>query len=380
MDQSYKALPEHTHWLSFRLSEPTAPGACLRLSWPTAKRPREWGWGPCLRLSWPQARLSGPRAKRPEPWLRRGTPCRDPQGRRTRSVAPDALLRASGSFALRLGRVRCEVRVVLLRVQAYVHVRPEAYRAQAGYALKPPHDTPVEKDSAHDAASAYAMTYRLREYGAGDFSPAPYPLLRGLARRSGRPLRSGTLVALLLRSGVRFRVALLEESKRIACLLLREYPRASLCGSRTRVRLAQMRADDLTRNAQRSSEILGPVRLCVCHCNHLLSFTRCRYSVARDTLRAQGQYVTLAFGLGVRTFVRVRSVCIGATRAYALHRYAIASRSVRRCIGNAYATTPPMRPPHCPRDDSVAARAERSELAANFSAKSTNLRMRAVTT
>jgi len=275
MDQSYKALPEHTHASGCRSLR-------LRLSEPTA-----------------EPHLS---AIRPEP---NHTP-----------VAQAVAATPSGCRGRELkGRSR------------------------------PALATTDPVGSAGAAYRAYRALSRRRtvpEGVAGGISPPRSRLLRRLVRLHSR-LRS-TLGALLLRRCIRLGVLLLEVRERIARLLLRQNPRATLRRSRTRIRPAKMRTHDLARNAQRSSEILRPVRLCVCHINHLLS-VRCLHAkrITRDTRVAivRGE---LYLWVGVRTFVRLcyatRSFCYATIRS----RYGCTRQRLTWLIVVPH-NDPPLRPP-----------------------------------
>jgi len=160
------------------------------------------------------------------------------------------------------------------------------------------------------------------------------PLLRGGGRLGSRCLRR-TLSALLLRCGVRFGVPLLEVRERIARLLRGQHPSRTLCGGRTRVRLAKVRAYDLPADTERSSKILRAERLDRSHCNHLLPVAR-----IRRTRRHRGvERRTRPIGRVTRS---VR--CFGGDRC-AVHGYSVTQRTQRTQVVTAY-TRPKVRRTH----------------------------------
>src|SRR5215471_10035090 len=209
------------------------------------------------------------------------------------------------------------------------------------------------------------------------YSGRAFPLLRGGGRR-GRHLRRALRGALLLRLRVRFGIPLLEVRERIARLLRGQYPRRTLRGGRTRVRLAQVRAYDLAANAKRSGEFLRAKSLSRSHCSHLLSVARAHRTRIPRGIEASVPILMRTIH-GRRAVKRTRVGCgIGgngcavhanslAVRTYATQAYA---HSLDQSLGT-YATTrtyatpryvrtyalpmyPPCRPPACARATFVA--------------------------
>jgi hypothetical protein len=351
MDLSYKAGTEHT----LRLSEPkaqavTAHGCASTFSYKAA--PNHTPVAQAVKAaelkghSWPQATLRAD----PTPQGGAVSRCYANQGS-TRGVAT---LPAYVSLPV--------VTLVSRATFPYQAIQdtPHAYHH---WCIQPMSSTMMSSSSSIDTrrSANHVPAEKIRERVS---LPSPVPLLRGLRRSR---LRSTLRRGLLLRLCVRLGVLLLEVRKRIACLLRVQNPRATLRACRTRIRPAKVSAYDLARNAQRSSKILGPVRFRVRHINHLLSFTRLRTGYAR--------YARIAMGIsrGYATYHRDTLM----RYAYAVRRYAayVSPTYVRLCITYAYTythSTPPYRPPRLPARIPRGGRAERSGLAENFFAKSTN--------
>src|SRR5215471_19060690 len=155
------------------------------------------------------------------------------------------------------------------------------------------------------------------------YSGRAFPLLRGGGRR-GRHLRRALRGALLLRLRVRFGIPLLEVRERIARLLRGQYPRRTLRGGRTRVRLAKVRAYDLAANAERSSKFLRAERLDRSHCNHLTFGVRVhRTRIPRGISTAVLSLMRTIHGR--RAVKRTRVGCgIGGAGCGGLHAYRVA--------------------------------------------------------
>jgi len=291
MARSYKALPEHTHETQAVTADP--PGdARLRLSEPVARptlsaiRPRG---NTHPRLSGPQAELIGQSGQLGRAIRDSATTPRF-RGIVARSVRDGTLPLLRGS--VHGYGVRADVALIRVRHHFTVTVAVEV-RAVRTHVVKQEQVrcvvvvlVPVVIDD-YGYDPCHSVDWRTLDVPAGyggDFSPPHHPLLRGRFRlRCGYALDRGTLCALLLRCGVRFRVTLLEVRNRFGHHLLRHNPRAALGRSRARVRLAKMRAKHLAGDSERSSYILRPVRLRVCHITHLLSFTRLNTEYHRVT-------------------------------------------------------------------------------------------------
>src|SRR5215471_7229250 len=230
-----------------------------------------------------------------------------------------------------------------------------------------------------EACAAYA---RVRAGSGAQRTPrtgrAALRPLRRFGRRGCR-LRRALRGALFLRLRVRFGVPLFEVRERIARLLRGEYPRRTLRGGRTRVRLAKVRTNDLAANPKRSGKLLGPERLSRSQCNHLPPGTHVRRTrLARASriavlglaLDGSGAQRACAYAKvesigGVRCGVHGYRVPYAAYAAYDPKVQSYARPKARRTHVRAYARSPrrclcervfdpPCRPPACARRDFVA--------------------------
>ena len=213
-----------------------------------------------------------------------------------------------------------------------------------------------------EACAAYA---RVRAGSGAQRTPrtgrAALRPLRRFGRRGCR-LRRALRGALFLRLRVRFGVPLFEVRERIARLLRGEYPRRTLRGGRTRVRLAKVRTNDLAANPKRSGKLLGPERLSRSQCNHLPPGThvrRTRLACAGGSsvlTRVVGGCGCAAHGYRVPYAAyaaydpKVQSYARPKARRTHVRAYA---RSPRRCLCERV-FDPPCRPPACARRDFVA--------------------------
>ena len=348
MDSSYKAVTSHTLW--FRLSRPAARAAQAVTA--------SGCHGPELKGRWPHHTA--------------------PRRPRLATGATRALLR-SLAYAFDDTPEAYGVLNLVRRVQPSATGRREQRTQEA---------TPL--------ALRYAWGAKLvrshRTLSVGVVRSAPCVrgalrcrLLRRLGRLGRRALRSGLACPLLLRCGVRLRVALFEVRERIARLLRAENPGATLRRCRTRVRLAQVRAYDLTGDSERSSQVLGAERLSRSHCNHLTFGVRFGSTLPRRGVERRTRPIGIA-----------RSVrCFGGDRC-AVHGYSVARATQRTPVVTAYTRpkarrtyvrtlrtqcvgtrvpryclcTPPSAPPRVARHDSFADARERSELSLEFPRKS----------
>src|SRR5262252_8555875 len=303
MDSSYKAVTSHTLW--FRLSRPAARAAQAVTA--------SGCHGPELKGRWPHH--TAPRRPRLATGATRAL-------LRSLAYAFDDTPEAYGVLHF----VRCvQPSVTGSREQRTQEATPLALRYAWGAELVRSHRRACSPRYSRASTPINASTIMVRlSVELGRSVPRVRGtlrcrLLRRLGRLGRRALRRALASALLLRCGVRLRVALLEVRERIARLLRAKNPSATLRRCRTRVRLTQVRAHDLTGDSERSSQILGTERLSRSHCNHLTFGVRFGSTLPRRGVERR----TRPIGI-------VRSVrCFGGDRC-AVHGYSVARRYATR--------------------------------------------------